>query len=153
MRFRPFKKLNLKSSSGQTLVETAVSFALFLLVMISIMDLSYLFFVKLTLQNAARQGGRYAITGQAISGQSRYNSILKTVEDTSLGLATSSNTAICSASGGCSNAGGPSDTVTITVTYNYGFLTSLIAHYFNGGSYTIKVSSSFKNEAFPPSQS
>ena len=140
------------TESGQTLVEFAICALLFLTAIFATIDFSYLYFTKLTLQNAVRQGGRYAITGQSMSGQTRYASILSTVQDYSMGMATSANTTICGAVAGCGSGGGPGDTVTITVTYPYQFITPLIAPLFTHGSYTITVSSSFKNEPFPPSE-
>jgi hypothetical protein len=105
------------------------------------------------LQNAVRQAGRYAITGQALPSMNRYSSILQTVSNLSSGLANSGNTTVCSASEGCGSAGGPGDVVTVTVTYPYHLHTPLMRVFFTNGQYTIKVSSSFTNEAFPPGQS
>jgi len=150
------------NDSGQALVETAISLSLFLLLVLGTIDFGYLFSTKLTLQNAVRQGGRYAITGQCITGSdgscslTRYNSIIQTVEDTSLGVAKSSEIVLqCTdQGGGCpTQAGGPGDIVTITVTHPYHFMTGPIGAFFSSQSYTIKVSSAFTNEAFPPSES
>src|ERR1035441_10774744 len=69
------------NDSGQTLVETAISLSIFLLLVLGTIDFGYLISTKVTLQNGVRQGGRYAITGQCITGsdgscsESRYNSI------------------------------------------------------------------------------
>lgn len=141
-----------RADSGQTLVEFAISALVFLLVVFAIIDFSFLYFAKLTLQNAARQAGRYAITGQAMQGQTRYASIMQTAQNFGLGFVTSSNTTICSSVGGCGSGGGPNETVTITITYPYKFITPLVATFFSNGSYTITVSSTFKNEPFPPGQ-
>jgi Flp pilus assembly protein TadG len=150
------------NDSGQTLVEMAISLSLLLLLVMGTIDFGYLFSTKVTLQNAVRQGGRYAITGQCITGSggscslTRYNSIMQTVEDTALGRLDASQIRITCQDygGGCPNgAGGPGDLVTITVTYPYHFMTGLIGTFFPGQSYTITVSSSFKNEIFPPSES
>ena len=137
-------KARLRTDSGQTLVEFAIAAMVFLLLVFSVIDFSYFFFVKLTLQNAVRQGGRYAITGQAIAGKNRYASILQTVENQSLGLATSSNTTICSAVGGCSSGGGPGDTITVTVAYTYKFITPLVAAFFKDGAYTVQCKRQFQ---------
>jgi len=145
------------------MVEVAISFSLFLILVLGTIDLGYLYSTKLTLQNAVRQGGRYAITGQCITGtdgitcaMTRYNSILQTVENYSLGLLNSSQIAITCTDegGGCPNlAGGPTDIITITVTYPYNFLTGPIEAFFPGKTYTIRVSSTFTNEPFPPGSS
>jgi Flp pilus assembly protein TadG len=150
------------NDSGQTLVEFAISLPIFLLLVLGVIDFGYLSSTKVTLQNAVRQGGRYAITGNCITGsdgtcsQTRYNSILQTVETAALGSLNSSQISITcqDEGGGCPNgAGGPGDVVTITVTYPYHFMTGPIGAFFTGNSDTLKVSSAFTNEIFPPSQS
>ena len=152
MHLRATAKVKLKADSGQTLVEFAIAAIVFLLLIFAVIDFSFLFFTKLTLQNAVRQGGRYAITGQAMPSKTRYASILQTIENHGMGFAVDSNTTICSALKGCTSAGGPGDTVTITVTYTYKFITPLVGAFFTGGAYTFSVSTSFKNEPFPPSE-
>jgi len=151
--------------SGATLVEFAISLSLFLLLILGTMDFAYLFYTKLTLQNAVRQAGRYAITGQCVPNINgsckldRYNSIIQTLQTASNGLLNSSNSndisITCTANGGgCPNqAGGPGDIITITVTYTYTFMTAPIAKFFTGGKYVFTVSVAFNNEPFPPAQS
>ena len=146
------------NESGQTLVETAISLSIFLLLVLGTIDFGYLISTKVTLQNAVRQGGRYAITGQCITGsdgscsQTRYNSIMQVVENTSLGVAAASEIYI-TCTGVCpTNAGGPGDVVTITVTHPYHYLSGPIGALLHN-SITLTVSSAFTNEAFPPSQS
>ena len=150
------------NDSGQTLVEFAISLSIFLLLVLGVIDFGYLYSTKVTLQNAVRQGGRYAITGECITGsdgscsQTRYNSILQTVENASLGRLNSSQISITcqDEGGGCPNgAGGPGDVVTITVTYPYNFMTGPIGKFFPSKSYTLTISSTFTNEIFQPSQS
>ncbi|MGA2370450.1 MAG: TadE family protein [Candidatus Korobacteraceae bacterium] len=152
------------NDSGQTLVEFAFSLSIFLVLLMGTIEFGFMFSTKVTLQNAVRQAGRYAVTGQCITGPSgcsenRYNSIITTLEGASDGLINSGNAGsdvsiTCTdLGGGCPDgAGGPNDLVVITVTYPYHFLTGPISRFFPSG-YTIKVSSSFKNEMFPPSQS
>lgn len=147
------------------LVEFAIALSLFLLLILGSMDFADLFSTKLTLQNAVRQAGRYAITGQCITNPdgtcqlSRYNSIVQTLQNASVGLLNSSNSSDISITctnngGGCpNNAGGPGDIITITVTYTYNFMTGPIAQYFTGGSYMFTVSAAFTNEPFPPGES
>jgi Flp pilus assembly protein TadG len=152
--------------SGQTLLEFALGLMIFLVLVFGSMDFANLLYHKVTLQNAARQAGRYAITGQCLlnsSGacsMSRYLSIQQVLENASIGIINSSNiasdvTIICiNEGGGCpTSAGGPGDLVTITVTYKYSFMTAPIARLFPGGTYTIVVSSAFINEPFLPNES
>ena len=158
--------MKLRDDSGQSLVEVAISLMLLLVFSMAAMDFGYLFSTKLTLQNAVRQAGRYAITGQCIAGSNgtcsvtRYNSVVQTLQNTSLGYLNTSNTAsdvsmTCTdEGGGCPNgAGGPGDVVTISVSYPYSFLSPLLAAFFRNQSYMITVGASFTNEPFPPSAS
>jgi hypothetical protein len=150
------------NDSGQTLVEVAISMALFLLMVLAIVDFGYIISTKVTLQNAVRQAGRYAITGQCMMGSNgscsltRYNSIVQVLEGTSLGLVNINEITISckDQGGGCPGpAGGPGDIVTIKVAYPYQFLTGPIGTFFPGHSLTLNVSSAFTNEPFPPGQS
>jgi Flp pilus assembly protein TadG len=156
-----------KNDSGQALVEIAISLFIFLLLAMGTIDFAIMFNHKLTLQNAVRQAGRYAITGQCIvgsngtCGMSRFQSIITILENASVGLINSSNEAsdvfiTCTPGGpgGCPNqAGGPGDLVTIRVTYPHHFITPLIAPFFRNQPLTINVSTTFTNEPFPPGSS
>ena len=53
----------ISATAGNAITEFALIFPLFLLMMFAITDMSRLFYVETTLQNAVRQGGRYASTG------------------------------------------------------------------------------------------
>ena len=78
--------------SGQTLVEFAISATVFFLLIFATLDFGFLFFAKVTLQNAVRQAGRYAITGNCGSGTcfgtggNRLPIIIQTVTDYSFFL-------------------------------------------------------------------
>jgi Flp pilus assembly protein TadG len=150
-----------RNDSGQTLVEVAISLSVFLMLVLGTIDFGYMFSTKLTLQNAVRQAGRYAITGRCLTNpdgscqQTRYNSIIQTVEDVSLGLAKPSEIVLtCTPNGGgCPNqAGGPGDIITITVIHPYNFMSGPIGALLHN-TITLTVSSAFQNEAFLPSQS
>ena len=87
------------NDSGQTLVEFALALMILLVLVFGTMDFANLFYHKLTLQNAVRQAGRYAITGQCILGSngacsmSRYLSIQQALETASVGILNSGNIA------------------------------------------------------------
>ena len=143
------------STRGTTLVEFALVLPMFLLLLFAVADFARLYFVEMTLQNAVREAGRYAITGNHVpdpnhSGQnlSRVQSITSIAQKAAMGLDVS-NLQIISAGGGNGNAGGPGDTVTISLTTDLLLLTP-IAQFFHNGVYTFTVSVSFKNEPFPP---
>ena len=137
-------------------MEFALVAPVFLLLVFAIMDFSRLFYVETTLQNAVRQAGRYAITGNHLpdpqhQGQnlSRVSSITQIAQNAAAGLDVSS-IQVSSLGGGKGSAGGPEDTVTISLTTNFKFVSPLVAQFFKNGTYTFTVSVSFRNEAFPP---
>jgi Flp pilus assembly protein TadG len=154
--------------SGNMLVEFALAILVFLVLMFAIYDFGFFYFTKVTLQNAVRQAGRYAITGTCTGGSdcfgggtsNRYNSIVQTAVRYGFGLITTSNvTVTCLAPpvgqvNGCpaygAGAGGPGDTVQITVTYTWKPVSTAVSKLFTGGKYVYSVSSVFKNEMFPP---
>lgn len=141
---------------GQSLLEFALVAPLFLLLVCALLDFGRLFYVEMDLQNAVRQAGRYASTGNHLpdpnnpgNNLSRVQSIIQTATNNASGLNVSS-IQVSSLLGGPGNAGGPGDTVTISMTDNLQLITPLIAHFFTSGIYTFTVSVSFKNEPFPP---
>lgn len=60
-----------KSMKGQTVLEFALLAPLFFLLVIAVLDFGRLFYVQMTLQNAIRQAGRYASTGQHLANASQ----------------------------------------------------------------------------------
>jgi len=163
---RPARRLSIvglgrpDSDSGSTLGTTMAEFALvlpiFLLLVFAVTDFARLFYIEMTLQNAVREAGRYAITGNHQPDPShpnqtlsRVQSINQVAQQAAMGLDVS-NLQIVSVSGGSGKAGGPGDTVTISLTTKMQILTPIVAQFFKNGSYTFTVSVSFKNEPFPP---
>jgi Flp pilus assembly protein TadG len=146
------------SVEGSALTELALVIPLFLLLVFGVCDFGRLFFVETTLQNAVRQAGRYAITGNhqpdpKNPGQnlSRVDSIIQVAQQAAIGIDVN-NIQISSVNGGAGSAGGPGDTVIISLTSNVQLLTPVIAAFFKNGTYTFTVSVQLKNEPFPPSQ-
>lgn len=148
-----------KRHSGLVIVELAIILPLFILLIFAILDFGRLVFTQTTLQHAMREGGRYGVTGQRLPNaadpktlQSRLQSIKQIVHDSAVGVSVNTNDiVISSARGGAANAGGPGDTLTISLTYEFYFSTPLISSYFNNGSYRFTTSTSFRNEPFSPS--
>ena len=144
------------STCGTTLLEFALVLPVFVLLMFAVADFARLFYVEMTLQNAVREAGRYAITGNHQPdpnhyGQnlSRVQSIQYVAQQEAMGLDVS-NLQIVSVVGGKGSAGGPGDTVTISLTTNLHLVTPVIAQFFANGVYTFTVSVAFRNEPFPP---
>ena len=144
------------STGGTSVLEFALVAPMFLLLFFAVFDFSRFFYVEMTLQNAVRTAGRYASTGNHLpdpkhNGQnlSRVNSIIQVAQQNAIGLSVA-GMQISSLAGGSGSAGGPGDTVTISLTTTLQLMTPIVAQFFKNGSYTFKVSVSFKNEPFPP---
>ena len=80
---------------------------------------------------------------------SRVNSIIQVARNAAQGLDVAA-IQVSSLDGGQGSAGGPGDTVTISLTTNLKLMTGLVAQFFKNGTYTFTVSVSFKNESFSP---
>ncbi|MGB8772291.1 MAG: TadE family protein [Candidatus Korobacteraceae bacterium] len=137
-------------------MEFALVAPMVLLLLFAVFDFARLFYVEMNLQNAVREAGRYGITGNHLSdpkhpGQtlSRVNSIIQVAQEAAIGLNVS-NIQVSSVAGGNGSAGGPGDTMIISLTTNLQLMTPIVAQFFKNGTYTFTVSVSFKNEPFPP---
>jgi Flp pilus assembly protein TadG len=152
------RRRNPNLMKGQAILESALVAVLFFLLVFGLLDFGRVFYVQMTLENAVREAGRFASTGNHLpdpqhQGQnlSRVNSIIQIATQAALGTSVS-NIQIISQQGGKGDPGGPGDTVTVSLTTNLKLITPLIASFFPGGQYTFTSSVSFKNEPFPPSQ-
>ena len=152
------KRLVSASMKGQSLLESALVMSLFFLLTFGMLDFGRMFYVQMTLQNAVREAGRFASTGNHLPdpkrpGQnlSRMDSIIATATQGALG-ASVTGIQVTSAQGGVGDPGGPGDTVTVSITSDLKLITPLIAHFFKNGTYTFTSSVTFKNEPFPPNQ-
>jgi Flp pilus assembly protein TadG len=132
------------------------------------MDYAWMFFAQMNVQQAVDDGGRFASTGNhttIVSGGtpttlSRLQSIITQIQNqiSVPGVNVQQNLVVCSTNGGCSNAGGsapaggPGDTVTLTLTTSMPVFTPALKALFSGGAYTFTASTTFKNEPFNPSQ-
>jgi Flp pilus assembly protein TadG len=61
-----------------------------------ILDMAWAFYAKATLQNAVREGVRYAITSQTITGKGQDDSIKAVVQHNAMGLLSGSNASLIS---------------------------------------------------------
>ena len=150
------------SRRGQSLVEFALVVPLFFLLLFGIIDIGRVMFVQMTLQHALREAGRFAVTGNKVdpdgpgplSTLSRVDSIIYMAQQAAAGLDVSaiSISSVSGGSVGAGRAGGPGDTVTVSLTANLRLITPMIGQFFGtGGVYTFTVSTTFRNEPFPPS--
>src|SRR5580693_7493960 len=110
-----------KATRGEGLVEFAIVVPMFFLLMFGILDMGHLYFVQVTLENAVRQAGRYAVTGQKMPGLTRVQSIQKIAANAAPGLDLTKvviSSSSGSATGGVGNAdsaGLPGQNVTISL--------------------------------------
>ncbi|MCX6907070.1 MAG: pilus assembly protein [Verrucomicrobia bacterium] len=147
-----------RQRDGQALLETALTFLIFMLLVFGILDFARLFYVQMTMQHAMRVAGRYAATGNHLSNPSspsqqlgRTNSIIQVAQSAAMGLPLTTIQFV-SQSFGTNSAGGPCDTVTISLGCNVQLLTPLISRVFSNGVYRFNASMTYRNEPFPPSQ-
>jgi Flp pilus assembly protein TadG len=142
---------------GQAMVEFILVAPLYFLLTFGVMDFGRMFFVQMNLQQAVQDAARYASTGNHMPdpnnpGQnlSRITSITDYVQQMAIG-ASVSNVQISSLGGGAGSAGGPGDTVTVSLTTNLKLMTPFISAFFPNGTYTFTSSATVQNEPFSPS--
>src|SRR5271155_1164122 len=152
-------------SPGQSTPEFAAVGLLFFALVVAVMNYSWIFFAKMNVQQAMDDGGRFASTGNHLTTtggttESRTQSIINTIQNeiSVPNINVASNLSICSVDGGCSGnggsapAGGPGDTVTLSLTSSLPIWTPWLAKLFTGGDFTFTASTTFKNEPFNPSE-
>jgi hypothetical protein len=155
---RPRLRQPARRAGGLATVEAAIVLPVFFLILFTLIDFSRYFFTQITLQHAMREGGRFAVTGRQLpdplnpmSLQARLASVRQIVKQAAVGVDVDvSDIRISSVKGGQDSAGVPGDTVTISMSYTFEFVTPLVGQFFNDGSNTFTVSTSFRNEPFPP---
>jgi len=152
------RTVGLGSAKGQTMLEFALVAPLFFFLMFGVMEYARLFFVQMGLQNAVQEAGRFASTGNHLPdpknlGQSlsRVQSIIAAAQAAAMGM-NITNIQVSSLQGGAGSAGGPGDTVTVSLTTSLPLMTPIVARLFLNGEFTFTSSATFKNEPFPASQ-
>ena len=153
---RKAKGIGQKMRKGQAMVEFLLVAPLFFFLIFAVFDFGHLFLVEMEVENAVQEAGRFASTGNHLPdpknpGQSlsRVNSIIATLQQAAFGQQVT-NIQISSLRGGNGSAGGPGDTVTISVTSDLKLLTPIVSRGFPNGTCTFTSSTSVKNEPFPP---
>lgn len=146
-----------RRQSGATLVEMAIIAPVFLLVLVSIIELSMMFFATLTMQYAVREGARFAVTGRANDGgnKMRYETVLAKIRDNSVGIYDKVNPDIsvngkAQVASSYSNAMFGSGGEMVVVQFNCTWLvtTPLLSAFFTDGKYRFAVATTMKNEFF-----
>ena len=154
----------LRGGKGATIVEFAVVFPLFLLLMFGVMDFGFYFFVQHSLQFATREGARLALVGGTINDTSgnplsREASIVRTIQNKASVAVKGSDVTIsiypvdatfADPSGWqtTQNAGLPGSYMRVKSRYTYRFITPLVGAFVPGRSKVIEVQATYKNELF-----
>jgi Flp pilus assembly protein TadG len=143
----------------------------FFFLVFGVIDFSWALFNQMNAQDAVREAGRFAATGNHLTDSnnnpiSRTASIIRILDQLAIGSGASIQSVTISSVyngsvtysqgtgtySGSGNAGGPSDTVTITATCAAPMLTTFIGQLFGSDQrYHFTASSTFKNEPFLPS--
>jgi Flp pilus assembly protein TadG len=154
-----YARRNSKGKRGEGLVEFAIVLPFFFLLMFGILDMGHLYFVQVTLENAVRQAGRFAVTGRSLPGLSRVASIETIAQNAAPGLdltkiiITSSGATSTGGVGNAASGGLPGEDVTISLKTHLTLFTNLMGHFYGTNDVdTFTVATTFRNERFPYSQ-
>lgn len=143
----PFGR-RLRHASGQSLVEAALALPLLLLVTFAIIDFSWFLSSHLALQNGVSEAARYGITGNAMPGLTRADSIKSVMRSATPTLQIADqNFAFSHLVGNnwVNGVGGPGEIEKLSVTYTHEVL--VFRPLFPGGRVTMRAESAMKNEA------
>jgi Flp pilus assembly protein TadG len=158
------KKTIENGSRGQTLVEWGLTLPVLLLLVISVIEFSFLLQAYVTIQHSADQAARYASTGEGWTGSSgdtaRESQIIQVTKSATYGIPVVTGAAAneagylgvsirSSRSDGnpaTLNAGGPDEFVTVDITFNHRFITPMLESILN--YVRLKASTTVINERF-----
>lgn len=148
-----------KSKSGQSIVEFTLAAPLFFAAFYAIVEFSHLFYVRVTVQHALDEAGRYSSTGQGQSAD-KPDARLAAIKDrfcsnlTATGLSCSKLSFVVSHTtsdgGSAGGPGGPDDIVTVSTTFTkplFSGALKLVDPIFPT-SVTMTLSTIYKNEPY-----
>lgn len=152
-------------SKGQTTVEFAMAALLLLFFLFAVIDLSFMFYVNLTMQRAVREGARYAITGQkqGADGMTELIARIKAAsndlydqnalkdEVPKVSILTPADTTNFSNYTGyqgkpVTDTGKESQIIIVSLNYAWPLMTPLISPFFTDGKYTFTARATMRNE-------
>jgi len=141
----------LKESRGANIVEMAIVMPLLFLLTFSIVDFGSLFYAYLALENGVSQAARYGVTGNALAGESREQSIRDAMREATPTLTIDDGAFTFShlTPGGAvwqAGSGNPGDVSKVQVTHGWKLMTPFIREFFASNMVTITVESSMLNE-------
>ena len=143
---------------GALVLEMGIVGAIFIMLILGVMDFSRIYYCQSTLKYAVSQGARFATTGGALQDENeepltREESIVLMIRE----LAGFSDfvdddidiTAVTSGGSTVVGPGGPGDVVTVRAEYHVDVLSPYLYPFFTEGRYTFEAVTTFRNEEFP----
>lgn len=157
--------MTMLNKRGQALLEFALVVGVAAFLAFAICDLSWMFFVNLTMQHAVREGTRYAITGRTEPGLGRRASLIRKIREKSCGLYDRNlhdpkdpkisvvdprqvSFGNYSGTPAADEPGAQNQIIVVSLTYTCPLLTPVLKPIISGGAYTFTVKSTMSNEQF-----
>lgn len=143
--------------SGIAVIEFTAVVAFFLTLILTIIDIGMYGYVKLTMQQAVREGARYAVTGQSNldpdGASNREAAIIQKITDSSNGLLSrvieTDDIRVEDLYGNAvTGFGGPGDIIAIHLDCEWSTTSPYILPFVEDGTYKFTVSAAMKNESF-----
>lgn len=134
---------------------------LFFTILLAIAEFSIMFWAKLSMQHAVREGARYSITGRTdlapVDDPTRYNAVISRMRSQSIGLYDIIEPEVTvqrldvdgtrhTISG--SSFGNPGEIVIIRLECEWPLFTPIVRPFFENGTYKFSVEATMRNEAF-----
>ena len=153
----------LRDTAGTSILEAAIITPLLLLLTLSIVDLSQMFYCYVALENGVSQASRFAETGNVLddpanpgTSLSRDASIMLAMRNATprLTIPDSAFTFTSMPPGGTTwrlGSGGPNALAKVSVSYKRTFFNPMLWAFFSGGQITLNVESAMKNAGAPSS--
>ena len=135
--FAQVKTRGSRRSRAAAIVEFAVVLPLLLTILFGIIEYGFVFMVRLTLQNAAREGCRVAVLGHM---DSPYSEVTQRIDDV---MAPTGQTTYTVQMSHAIDACDPMETITITIPYND---VSLMGGFFGSHDFDLGGSASMRKE-------
>lgn len=158
LHFRMPTSPHSRQQRGSTIVEFSLVAAVFFSVFFTIVDLSVYNYVKLTMQNAVREGARYAVTGRSDLDPdgtgNRVAAVTAMISNASNGyldkvMNEHDGIRVEDIDGNSiSGFGGAGEIIAIHLDCQWSAFSPLIYPFLDGGKYSFTVSTAMKNESF-----
>ena len=148
---------NKAKQSGIAVIEFTAVVAFFLTLILTIIDIGMYGYVKLTMQQAVREGARYAVTGQSgldpDGSNNREAAIIQKITNSSNGLLSqvieTDDIRVEDLYGNAvTGFGGPGDIIAIHLDCEWATSSPYILPFVDDGTYKFTVSAAMKNESF-----